>query len=151
MTAFVGGGGPRFWSSATPEDRQTNYAQMILRTKDHHDTTPLLALLQPEFDTQIPGAIIDTRTLETGKPVGIPVQVRISGEDLPRLRAEAEKLKQNLSRDPDSGQSSRRLGRAKCQGSGARRCRSRKPGTRHKRGCFRFGQCRLFTESRPEC
>ena len=94
MTAFVGGGGPRFWSSATPEDRQTNYAQIILRTKDDHDTTPLLALLQQEFDKQIPGAIIDTRTLETGKPVGIPVQVRISGEDLPRLRAEAGKLKQ---------------------------------------------------------
>ena len=94
MTTFVGGGGPRFWSSATPEDRQTNYAQVILRTKDNHDTTPLLALLQPELDRQIPGAIIDTRTLETGKPVGIPVQVRISGEDLPRLRVEAEKLKQ---------------------------------------------------------
>jgi len=94
MTTFVGGGGPRFWSSATPEDRQTNYAQVILRTKDTHDTTPLLALLQPELDRQIPGAIIDTRTLETGKPIGIPVQVRISGEDLPRLRAEAEQLKQ---------------------------------------------------------
>jgi multidrug efflux pump subunit AcrB len=94
MTTFVAGGGPRFWSSATPEDRQTNYAQVILRTKDNHDTTPFLALLQPELDRQIPGAIIDTRSLETGKPVGIPVQVRISGEDLPRLRAEAEKLKQ---------------------------------------------------------
>ncbi len=94
MTTFVGGGGPRFWSSATPEDRQTNYAQIILRTNDDHDTTPLLALLQPEFDKQIPGATIDTRTLETGKPVGIPVQVRISGEDLTRLHAEAGKLKQ---------------------------------------------------------
>jgi multidrug efflux pump subunit AcrB len=94
MTTFVGGGGPRFWSSATPEDRQTNYAQVILRTKDNHDTTPLLALLQPELDRQVPGAIIDTRTLETGKPIGIPIQVRISGEDLPRLRAEAEQLKQ---------------------------------------------------------
>ncbi|MGO4514592.1 efflux RND transporter permease subunit [Terriglobus sp. 2YAB30_2] len=94
MTTFVGGGGPRFWSSATPEDRQTNYAQVILRTKDNHDTTPLLALLQVELDRRIPGAIIDTRTLETGKPVGIPIQVRISGEDLPRLKLEAAKLKQ---------------------------------------------------------
>ena len=93
MTAFLGGGGPRFWSSATPEDRQTNYAEVILRTKDPHDTTPLLARLQPEFDAQIPGAIIDTRSLETGKPIGIAVQVRISGEDLRVLQAEAEKLK----------------------------------------------------------
>ena len=76
------------------EDRQTNYAQIILRTQDQHDTNPLLALLQPEFDKRVPGAIIDTRTLETGKPVGLPVQVRVSGEDTPRLRAEAEKLKQ---------------------------------------------------------
>ena len=57
-------------------------------------TSLLLALSQLEFDKQIPGAILDTRTLETGKPVGIPVQVRISGEDLPRLRGEAAKLKQ---------------------------------------------------------
>ena len=42
---------------------------------------------------QIPGAIIDTRSLETGKPIGIPVQVRVSGEDLRVLQAEAEKLK----------------------------------------------------------
>ncbi|MGA7413652.1 MAG: efflux RND transporter permease subunit, partial [Bryobacteraceae bacterium] len=93
MTAFQGGGGPRFWTSATPEDRQTNYAEVILRTKDPRDTTPLLARLQPEFDAQIPGAIIDTRSLETGKPIGIPVQVRLSGEVLRVLQAEAEKLK----------------------------------------------------------
>jgi multidrug efflux pump subunit AcrB len=94
MTSFVGGGGPRFWQSATPEDRQTNYAQVLLRTKDPHDTTPLLAQLQPIFDRQIPGAIIDTRSLETGKPVGVAVQVRVSGEDMPILQAEAAKLKQ---------------------------------------------------------
>jgi multidrug efflux pump subunit AcrB len=94
MTTFVGGGGPRFWQSATPEDRQPNYAQVLLRTKDPHDTTPLLAQLQPIFDRQIPGAIIDTRSLETGKPVGVAVQVRVSGEDMAVLQAEAAKLKQ---------------------------------------------------------
>jgi multidrug efflux pump subunit AcrB len=94
MTAFLGGGGPRFWSSATPEDRQTNYAQIILRTKDPHDTTPLLNRLQPEFDARVPGAIIDTRTLETGKPTGVAVQVRVSGEDMRVLQTEADKLKQ---------------------------------------------------------
>jgi multidrug efflux pump subunit AcrB len=92
MTAFVGGGGPRFWSSATPENKQTNYAQIILRTEDKHDTTPLLALLQDAVDQQVQGAIVDTRTLETGAPVGLPVQLRVSGEDLSRLRIEAAKL-----------------------------------------------------------
>lgn len=96
MTAFVGGGGPRFWSSATPEDPQTNYAEVILRTKDKHDTSPLLSLLQTEFDKKLAGATIDTRTLETGSPVGIPVQIRVSGEDLARLHIEAAKLEQIL-------------------------------------------------------
>ncbi|MBV8142061.1 MAG: efflux RND transporter permease subunit, partial [Verrucomicrobia bacterium] len=92
MTAFIGGAGPRFWQNATPEDRQTNYAQILLRTKDPHDTTPLLARLQPELDKQVPGAIIDTRNLETGKSYGIAVQVRVSGEDMRILKAEAAKL-----------------------------------------------------------
>jgi multidrug efflux pump subunit AcrB len=94
MTSFIGGGGPRFWQNATPEDRQTNYAQVLLRTKDPHDTTPLLARLQPVLDRQVPGAIIDTRSLETGKSYGIAVQVRVSGEDMRVLQAEAAKLKQ---------------------------------------------------------
>jgi multidrug efflux pump subunit AcrB len=93
MTSFIGGGGPRFWQNATPEDRQTNYAQVLLRTKDPHDTTPLLAQLQPILDRQIPGAIIDTRSLETGKSYGIAVQVRVSGEDMRVLQGEAAKLK----------------------------------------------------------
>jgi multidrug efflux pump len=93
MTSFIGGGGPRFWQNATPEDRQANYAEVLLRTKDPHDTTPLLARLQPELDKQVPGAIIDTRNLETGKSYGIAVQVRVSGEDLRVLQAEAAKLK----------------------------------------------------------
>ncbi|HYZ83699.1 MAG TPA: efflux RND transporter permease subunit [Bryobacteraceae bacterium] len=93
MTSFIGGGGPRFWQSATPEDRQTNYAQILLRTKDPHDTTPLLARLQPVLDAQVPGAIVDTRSLETGKSYGIAVQVRVSGEDMRVLQAEAAKLK----------------------------------------------------------
>ena len=100
LTTFLGGGGPRFWSSATPEDKQTNYAQIILRTADKHDTTHLLELLQPAFDKQVTGATIDTRTLETGKPVGIPVQVRVSGQDIPTLRAEAYKLKEIFRESP---------------------------------------------------
>ena len=33
------------------------------------------------------------RQLETGKPIGIPVQIRLMGDDIPTLRAEAERLK----------------------------------------------------------
>ena len=93
LTTFVGGGGPRFWFSVSPEQRQLNYAQIIIQVEDKHETGKLVVPLQQALATEVPGARIDVRQLESGPPVGIPVAVRLSGEDLPTLRAEAEKLK----------------------------------------------------------
>ena len=93
VTTFVGGGGPRFWFSAAPELMQPNYAQLIVSVADKHQTEPLVARLQQALSAQIAGARVDVRQLETGKPVGIPVQVRLSGEDIGTLRGLAERAK----------------------------------------------------------
>jgi multidrug efflux pump subunit AcrB len=93
VTTFVGGGGPRFWPSVTPELQQLNYAQLIVQVKDKHHTRELLPPLQAALTARIPGARIDVRELENGKPVGIPVAVRISGEDAGELRRLAEEAK----------------------------------------------------------
>jgi multidrug efflux pump subunit AcrB len=90
LTTFVGGGGPRFWFSVAPEQRQPNYAQVLIEVFDKHDTTHLVEAVQAELSASIPGARIDVRQLETGPPVGVPVSVRISGEDIPTLRRLAE-------------------------------------------------------------
>lgn len=92
LTTFVGGGGPRFWFSVSPEPRQTNYAQIIVQLKDKHTTHHLIEPLQNAFSTEIAGARVNMRQLETSA-VGIPVSIRLSGEDIPTLRAEAEKMK----------------------------------------------------------
>ena len=34
LTTFIGGGGPRFWFSLSPELQQLNYAQIIIQVKD---------------------------------------------------------------------------------------------------------------------
>jgi multidrug efflux pump len=86
LTTFVGGGGPRFWSNAGPEPSQLNYAQVLIEVYDKHDTAHLIGPLQDALDTQIAGARIDVKQLETGAAVGIPVAVRISGEDTHTLR-----------------------------------------------------------------
>ncbi len=90
ITTFVGGGGPRFWFSVSPEMQQANYAQLLLQVKDKHDTAELVPMLQRAL-AQIPGARIDVRELENGKPVGIPVSFRISGDDIPTLRKLGER------------------------------------------------------------
>lgn len=93
LTTFVGGGGPRFWLSATPEARQPNYAQIVVEVADKHDTNHLVGPWQIALMAGVPEARVDVRQLETGKPIGIPVQIRLSGDDVPTLRAESERLK----------------------------------------------------------
>ncbi len=81
LTTFVGGGGPRFWFSVDPEQRQVNYAQILVEVADKHFTNELVGPLQTALSREVSGARIDVRQLETGKPVGIPVSIRISGAD----------------------------------------------------------------------
>src|SRR5499427_8096614 len=38
VTTFVGGGGPRFWFSVSPEHQQLNYAQILIRIGDKNAT-----------------------------------------------------------------------------------------------------------------
>ncbi|HYX54368.1 MAG TPA: efflux RND transporter permease subunit, partial [Candidatus Limnocylindrales bacterium] len=82
LTTFVGGGGPRFWFSVDPEQQQLNYAQILIEVADKHFTNELVGPLQTALSREIPGARVDVRQLETGKPVGIPVSIRISGADI---------------------------------------------------------------------
>jgi multidrug efflux pump subunit AcrB len=93
VTSFIGGGGPRFWFSVAPELFQPNYAQLIINLRDKHDTAHLVDPLQRALSAEIPGARLDVRQLETGKPIGIPVAVRLSGESMPELRRLAEDVK----------------------------------------------------------
>jgi multidrug efflux pump len=93
VTTFLGGGAPRFWNTVTPEQQQGNYAQILVEVKDKHDTAHLVGPLQKELSSRVAGATIDVRELEAGGGVGIPISIRISGEDIPTLRRLAEGVK----------------------------------------------------------
>ncbi|HSB08795.1 MAG TPA: efflux RND transporter permease subunit [Blastocatellia bacterium] len=92
LTTFVGGGGPRFWFSVSPELQQLNYAQIIIEVNDKHETGHLIDSLQEALSAQVPEARIDVRQLESGKAVGLPVAIRISGDDAATLRAKAQQV-----------------------------------------------------------
>jgi multidrug efflux pump subunit AcrB len=100
LTTFVGGGGPRFWFSVSPELQQLNYAQVIIEVNDKHDTNHLIGPMQRALDERVPGARVDVRQLDTGKPITMPVEIRISGSDMTALRQEAEKVKNILRATP---------------------------------------------------
>ncbi|MCC7535833.1 MAG: efflux RND transporter permease subunit [Deltaproteobacteria bacterium] len=100
LTTFVGGGGPRFWYSLSPELMQANYAQIVMEVNDKHDTAALVAALQEPLARELPGARVDARQLESAAAVGVPVSVRISGESTETLRRYAARLRREMAREP---------------------------------------------------
>jgi multidrug efflux pump subunit AcrB len=100
LTTFVGGAGPRFWFSIEPEQQQLNYAQIVVEVTDKHLTKELVGPLQTALTARVPGVRIDVRQLETGKPVGIPISIRVSGEDIATLRKLARDLASELNAIP---------------------------------------------------
>jgi multidrug efflux pump subunit AcrB len=92
LTSFIGGGGPRFWQSLSPEQRQENYATVIIQARDKHDTQHILDELQLLAASRVAGARVNARQFETGSPVGVPVAVRLSGDDMGVLRLQAGKV-----------------------------------------------------------
>jgi multidrug efflux pump len=79
ITSFIGGGGPRFWFSISPEPPQTNYAQVIVQVSDKELTPEIIGPMQSALSRQVPGAWITVRQLQTN-PVETPVEILISGQ-----------------------------------------------------------------------
>ncbi|MBV9438161.1 MAG: efflux RND transporter permease subunit [Acidobacteria bacterium] len=102
LTTFAGGGGPRFWFSVDPEQQQLNYAQIVVEVSDKHLTNELVGPLQIALSREVPGARVDVRQLETGKPVGIPVSIRISGADIGVLHELSGELQAILRAQPNA-------------------------------------------------
>jgi multidrug efflux pump subunit AcrB len=102
LTTFEGGGGPRFWFSISPEQRQLNYAQIIIEVNETHDTNRLVGRWQKALETTVPGARMDVRQLETASAVGYPIQIRISGEDIDVLRDAANQVSEIFRADPQA-------------------------------------------------
>jgi multidrug efflux pump subunit AcrB len=100
ITTFIGGGGPRFWISASPEQQQSSYAQVLVQVTDKHATGHLVGSLQKALEEAVVGANIDVRELETGSALGVPISIRIAGEDIPTLRQLAGGMKDILLSHP---------------------------------------------------
>src|SRR5580698_5359941 len=101
VTTFTGGGGPRFWFSASPQLQQLNYAQVLIEVTDKEITPQFIKELQPVLSASIPGARMDARQLLTN-PIDYPIEIRISstadvnaqdeGADIRGLRGIATKV-----------------------------------------------------------
>lgn len=109
LTTTIGGSAPRFWFTIMPQQRQNNYAEVIVRLTDKDLTPKLAPRLQVALSSQIAGADIDVKQLQT-TPVDYPVAVRLSGRlttgsteeraDIRRLLGYSQKVKEIIARSP---------------------------------------------------
>ncbi len=99
-TTFVGQGGPRFWLSIVPEQRADNYSQILVHTVDSHVTQDVVGRLKRELPLLVPAARVTIEQLETGPPIGVPIQIRLFGDDIESLRRIAAQTKQQLREIP---------------------------------------------------
>ena len=108
INTFVGGGGPRFWFSVSPELQQQNYAQVIVQLTSKEATPQIMKPLQEALTREVPGARIIAHQLQSN-PVEFPVEVRLfatsdydttqeaaDNQELRRLAGELEGMFQAL-------------------------------------------------------
>ena len=57
VTTFVGGGGPRFWFSASPQLQQLNYSQVLIELTDKEMTPEFISKLQPRLTPLFPARV----------------------------------------------------------------------------------------------
>ncbi|MDY3556470.1 efflux RND transporter permease subunit [Gemmata sp. JC717] len=91
-TTFVGQGGPRFWLSVVPEQPAANYAQLLVHTRNARETAALANRLKLALPPHTAGRLT-VEVLESGPPIGVPVQIRLYGADVGELRRLGEQVK----------------------------------------------------------
>jgi multidrug efflux pump subunit AcrB len=99
-TTYVGQGAIRFYLPLNVQLPNPFFAQAVVMAKDVDARQRLESRLDERLKEEFPNAITRVSPLELGPPVGWPVQYRVSGPDLERLRAIALELGQIVAADP---------------------------------------------------
>jgi multidrug efflux pump subunit AcrB len=87
---FTGGTAPRFYYNVEPKEPANYLAQVLINTRTDRDVEPLLVKLRQELDQSVPGVRCVVKQLEQGPPVKEPIQIRLSGDNLDKLRQLAD-------------------------------------------------------------
>ncbi len=99
--AYVGSGSPRFYLPLDQQLQNSNFAQFVLVATSNAERERLRGRLIALFEQEFPGLRGRVSRLENGPPVGFPVQFRVSGEDLARVRGLAQQVMAVLRAEPD--------------------------------------------------
>jgi multidrug efflux pump subunit AcrB len=101
-TLAIGDGLPKFYNTLPLYTQSQDFAQIMLKVdlkkeKRFKTNTEFADALQEIFDERIVGGTATIKQLEQGEPIGAPVRVRVTGDDMEKLEAATRKVSQYLS------------------------------------------------------
>lgn len=83
----VGDGFMKYYITFEPEQQATNKAQFLI-----NGTRSEAANIEKRIRQQVPGVNTNIKYLEINLPLTYPIQIRISGDNIPHLRTAAEQI-----------------------------------------------------------
>ena len=91
VTSFVGTSSPRFHAVYAPRFPSRDLGQLVVLTDSKESTVAILDEYSREFAGRYPGAEVRWKQLEMAL-FGEPIEVRISGDDIPDLKRTAARV-----------------------------------------------------------
>ncbi|HEY1991559.1 MAG TPA: efflux RND transporter permease subunit [Gammaproteobacteria bacterium] len=98
--SYVGAGSPRFYLNLDQQLPQRNFAQFVVTAKSVQARDALFAAVTAELARDFPDVQGRVSRLENGPPVGFPVQFRVSGDDIAKVRGIAAQVADVMRADP---------------------------------------------------
>jgi len=102
ITSYVGTGSPRFYLPLDQIFPQSNVAQIVVLPVDDEARTALREKIIHEFKVNFPEVRGRVKFLPTGPPVPYPVQFRISGTEVDKVREIADSVKDIMRANPNA-------------------------------------------------
>jgi multidrug efflux pump len=102
VTSYVGTGSPRFYLPLDQIFPQTNVSQIVVLPKDAQARTVLRDKIIALFKTDFPEVRGRVKLLPNGPPVPYPVQFRVTGTEVAKVRVIADQVKEIMRRNPNA-------------------------------------------------
>jgi len=106
-TSAIGGGMPKFYMTVPNVAPAKNTAQIMVKielekTKKFDTREKLVEYLQGQLDSKISGGTATVKLLEQAQPIGAPIRLRLTGDDLDKLYAASDQIQQKLKDMPET-------------------------------------------------
>ena len=102
VTTYVGTGSPRFYLPLDQIFPQSNVSQIVVLPRDLKAREILRLKIVDAFKNDFPEVRGRVKLLPNGPPVPYPVQFRVSGFEVPKVRAIADQVKEVMRANPNT-------------------------------------------------